>query len=170
MPLLTGLLMTVGCATTTYTPRVVARGELTLRYQGGFEMWGGGKQVAHSLLWSGLPEYVRCVPEAHEQAMAAANSGRAAVTLSILGGTLGALAVGGLIGASVDYAPDSHLAAWLGGGVGVATLGTVAAGLGRLFKNRANGHAVDAMNLYNDRVGSLGASCDDLSYPQPAGP
>ncbi|HNN97929.1 MAG TPA: hypothetical protein PKI03_36950, partial [Pseudomonadota bacterium] len=38
------------------------------------------------------------------------------------------------------------------------------------LKNHANGHAHDAVNFYNDSVGSLGATCDDLSYPSPVGP
>ena len=59
---------------------------------------------------------------------------------------------------------------WVGGGLALATVGAVLSGLGQRMRNSANGHAIDAMNFYNDAVGSLGATCDDLRYPPPAGP
>ncbi|HZS37684.1 MAG TPA: hypothetical protein VFF06_12695 [Polyangia bacterium] len=161
-------LIASGCATTEYQPQLVARGELTLRYQGGFEMWGGGRRVARGLGWSGLPEYVRCVPQASDQAQKAARDGTLSTALSITGGIFGVLPIGALIGFGVDY-PD-HVGIWLGTGVGMAVLGVVLAGFGRKLKNSANGHAVDALNYYNDAVGSLGATCDDLRYPAPAAP
>ncbi|MCS6914426.1 MAG: hypothetical protein RMK29_01015 [Myxococcales bacterium] len=154
------------CATTQYAPQLVARGELVLRYDGGFEMWGGGRRVARSLLYRGLEHYVRCVPEARDHARAAAHYGAAALGLSIVGGTLGVASLVGLYG----LADPPNMWYWLGGGLSSAVTGTVLVGLARSYRNRANGHAVDALNYYNDRVGSLGASCDDLRYPDPAGP
>lgn len=171
-------LLGAGCGTgaTQYAPQVLARGELVLRYDEGFEMWAGGRRVARSLSWRGLPEYVACVPAAHDQARKAVRAGTAAVTLSILGGTLGAVSVAGLAGLALrDQGPNGDSIsstgwALLGGGVGLAVLGTFLAGFGRLNRNAANGHAVDALNYYNDAVGSLGATCDDLRYPPSAGP
>ncbi|MBV8201017.1 MAG: hypothetical protein JOZ15_10390 [Acidobacteria bacterium] len=49
-------------------------------------------------------------------------------------------------------------------------LGLALVGGGAQAKVDANGHAVDAMNYYNDAVGALGATCDDLTYPRAAGP
>jgi hypothetical protein len=155
-----------GCAETVYAPRIVARGELTLRYHGAYEMWAGGKQVARGLGWSGLDEYVGCVPEAHRLAAAAETSGHTAVALSLVGGILGGVAVGGLVG----FIDTRHQWIWLGSGVATAVVGVTLAGSGRLLRNRANGQAIDAMNHYNDAVGSLGASCADQSYPPPVGP
>ena len=154
-----------GCATTQYTPQVVARGELTVRYEGRFEIYAGGKPVAHGLLWTGLPEFVRCVKQAREEAGHAADDGALAVTLSVLGGTLGGVSLAGLAGALADQ--RDHAWYWVGGAAAVGGLGAVFAGLGRLHRNRANGHALDALNQYNDAVGSLGATCDDLQYPPP---
>jgi hypothetical protein len=106
------------------------------------------------------------VAPAREHAAAARADGRRALGFSIAGGLLGGLALGGFIG----LADDEHRWVWLGSGLGSAAVGLVFAGLGRLERNRANGHAVDAINYYNDAVGSLGATCADLTYPPPAGP
>ncbi|HNN54304.1 MAG TPA: hypothetical protein PKO07_24955, partial [Pseudomonadota bacterium] len=38
-----------GCATTQYAPQLVARGEITLGYDGGFVMRAEGKPVAEGL-------------------------------------------------------------------------------------------------------------------------
>lgn len=164
VPFLVGELL--ACSTTQYVPQVVARGEITLRYQGAYEMWAEGRKIAGGLGWKGLPAYVRCVPKAHEHADGAVRDGARAVALSVIGGIMGVAATGALIGAAADR-NESHLLPWLLGGVGVAVIGTVFAGLGRMHRNNANGHAVDAMNYYNDAVGSLGATCDDLVYPPP---
>jgi len=160
------LVALAGCASTQYTPRVVARGELTLMNHDGLEMRAGGRRVAKALSWNGLDRYVGCVAEAREHAAAARRNGRASTALAVLGGTLGVLALGGLVG----LADRDHLWQWLGGGVGAGALGAVFAGTSHLLRNRANGHAVDAMNYYNDAVGSLGATCDDLRYPPSSGP
>jgi hypothetical protein len=157
----------LGCAgNSAYVPRVVARGEITLRYGDGFEAWAGGQRVSHGLRWRGLPSYVSCVPAARENADEAARAGDRALGFSIVGGILGGLGAGGIIGV-VD---EANRWAWLGAGLGTAVVGAVFAGAGRLYRNRANGHAVDAINQYNDAVGSLGATCADLTYPPPAGP
>jgi hypothetical protein len=156
-----------GCgAETGYVARVVARGELTLQYHGGYEMWAGGQRVSRGLTWAGLEDYVGCVGPAREHAAQARTAGRAAIGLSAAGGTLAVLSVGGLAG----FADTDHQWAWLGTGVGVAAVSVVLTGAGRALRNRANGHAVDAMNYYNDVVGALGATCADLTYPPPAGP
>jgi hypothetical protein len=155
-----------GCATTQYTPQAVARGELTLRYDGQFSTIAGGQQVARGLTYSGLEDYVRCVPAAREHARDAAENGRKAIAFSVLGAALGA---GGLIGFG-GLANQQNWVPWIAGGLGSASLGLVFSILSWRAKNHANGHALDAVNYYNDSVGSLGASCQDLSYPPPVGP
>jgi hypothetical protein len=84
--------------------------------------------------------------------------------MTIVASTLAVASVGSLAG----LADEQHEVIWLGAGVGTAGLAVLAGGLSRLLRNRANGQAVDAMNIYNDSVGSLGATCDDLTYPPPA--
>jgi hypothetical protein len=157
-----------GCAALPppYRPRLVARQELVLSYDGRFELVAGGRRVARGLAWSGLEEFVRCVPDAAAHAARAETAGRAAVAFTALGVGLGAGSLASLAGFAVNDGKD--LAAWLGIGVGVAALGTVFAGLSRLEKNTANGSAVDAMNVYNDAVGSRGGSCSDGPTPAPA--
>lgn len=155
-----------GCATSNYAPQVVARGELTVRYDGGFELAAAGRPVAKGLTYRGLDHYVRCVPEAHKHAQQAHTAGGAAIAMSVLGGLLGAAGLTSII-ALVD---TDHWKQWLGGGMGAATLGLTFSILSWRYKNHANGHAIDAMNFYNDSVGSLGATCDDLVYPPSSGP
>lgn len=154
-----------GCATTQYAPQVVARGELTMRYDGHVEMWAGGQKVASGLGYGGLESYVRCVPAAAEQAHQAASSGRKAIAFSVLGGVLGASGLIGLVGL-VDR---DNWGLWVGGGLGLAAIGLGFSIGSWRAKNHANGHALDALNYYNDSVGSLGATCSDLRYPPPAG-
>ena len=162
----------LGCSTASfYAPQVVARGELTLRYDRGFELAAAGKRVASGPLYGGLDSFVRCVPQAEQHARDARTSGRTAVAFSVLGSVLGV--AGLVIGLSgLRYLGDDtdRMWPWVGGGIGTAAVGTLFAGLSWRFKNHANGHALDAMNFYNDSVGSLGATCDDLRYPAPAGP
>jgi hypothetical protein len=160
------LLMLAGCTNTHYTPQVLARGELVLRNRSGLEMHAGGRRVARGIKWNGLGEFVRCVPQAHEHATRAHKSGRASLALAVVGGTLGVIALGGLVG----FADDNHLWEWLASGISVGVVGAIFSGTSQLLRNRANGQAVDAMNYYNDAVGSLGATCDDLVYPPAAGP
>jgi hypothetical protein len=159
--LLTLLVVVGGCVNTSYSPRVLARGELVVTNHDGLEMHAGGKRVARSIQWNGLEDYVRCVPEAQRHAATAGNDGRTSLAFSILGGTLGILALGGLVG----LADEPHLWDWLGAGVGAGVLGVVFAGSSLLLRNHANGHAVDAMNYYNDAVGSQGRTCADAPNP-----
>ncbi|MFO0577612.1 MAG: hypothetical protein U1A78_26710 [Polyangia bacterium] len=155
-----------GCGATFYTPQVVARGELTLRYDHGFELVAGGQRVAKGLSYRGLTDYVRCVPMAEQHARSAQRNGSAAITLSVLGALIGVSGLTGLVG--IWDEPNRY--SWVGGGIGLGALGATLALLSWRYKNHANGHAVDAMNYYNDAVGSLGATCADLRYPAPAGP
>jgi hypothetical protein len=155
-----------GCASSNYSAQVVARGELTLRYDGGFEMSAAGRRVASGLTYGGLEHHVRCVPQAREHAVRAASAGRAAIAFSVLGGTLGA---GGLVGL-VGLVDQNNWVPWVAGGLGSAAIGLTFSILSWRYKNHANGNAIDAMNFYNDSVGSLGATCDELVYPAPAGP
>ena len=99
------VLCAAGCVSTQYTPQVVARGELTLQNHGGLELHAGGRRVARSLSWDGLDRYVGCVTQAREHALSARKNGRAATALSVLGGTFGALALGGF----VAFADQQHL-------------------------------------------------------------
>lgn len=155
-----------GCATTQYQPQLVARGELTLRYDGGFVMQAQGKPVASGLSYRGLDQFVACVPEAHRHARSAQRHGGAAVALSVLGVTFSLASLGSLVGLS----DSNHMWTWLGAGLGAGSIGLTLSALSWREKNQANGHALDAMNHYNDTVGSLGATCQDLRYPPAAGP
>lgn len=159
-----------GSGRTAYYPRVTARGELTLHYDNEFQLWAAGRPVAYGHHYTDLPHFVRCVPEASEHALSARSDGYAGTALSTSGIVLGVAGLGGLGGlAFYDSNPDLMFGL-LGAGIASSVLGVVLAGVSRGYKNSANGHAVDAMNYYNDAVGSLGASCDDLVYPAPAGP
>ena len=154
---LLALLLVFGCARTHYQPSVVARAELVLRHGAQLEMWAGGKRVARGLAWRDLGSFVRCVPDAKRHAVQARADGRTSLALAILGGSLGALSLSSLAGVLDEKDPLN----WIGTGIVVAGLGVAMAGSSIIFRNSANGHAVDALNLYNDAVGSIGASCDE---------
>ena len=158
-----------GCsaATTRYDARVVAPGELTLRYNDGVELWAAGRPVARGLGYEGLPEFVRCVPRAEAHAIAARGSGVAGITLSVFGSVLAVGGLGGLAGLALEEKNRPLANGLLIAGVGAEVLGLILAGVGRQYKVDANGHAVDAMNFYNDEVGSRGGSC---SQPAPVAP
>lgn len=154
-----GLLAGCGHGVTQYAPQLRAQGELTLRYDDGFSMVAEGKEIAAGNGWGGLTDYVKCVPKAREHAESAEAAGTGSAVLSWLGGGIGVASLGGLAGAAV-YDKNNELGLGiLGVGVAAAVTGVVLAAIGRNEKSVANGHAVDAMNYYNDSVGSFGGTC-----------
>jgi hypothetical protein len=155
--LLVAALLAAACAHTDYAPEVIARGELVLQQRrGGLEMWAANRRVARSIEWRGLESFVGCVPVAQQHARRARRDGRASLALAVVGGSLGVASLGALGG----LADEQHRLDWLGAAAGAAALGAVAAGLSRLYRNRANGHAIDALDFYNDAAGARGAVCD----------
>jgi predicted lipid-binding transport protein (Tim44 family) len=162
-----------GSAATAYAPRYVAPGELTLRYDDGLEIYAGRGFLTDSPDFDGLSDFVRCVPRAAEHAHTAEEQGSAAIGTNIAGVTLGIGGLGGLSGLAYLGDNDSLGIALLGTGVAVGLLGLSMVLVSRSLRNSANGHAVDATNYYNDRVGAFGGSCDRPARraPQPpAGP
>ncbi|HCF60574.1 MAG TPA: hypothetical protein DFS52_21570 [Myxococcales bacterium] len=161
----TALLVGAGCAApaTTYRPVHAAPTELTVRYGDEFEVWAADAPVARGLRYQGLDEVVRCVPEAKRHAEAASRSGSAAGVLS--GFSIG-LAVGGLAGLSgFAFEDDRVTAAFLVSGVVIEALAIVLGGQSLSQKAKANGHALDAVNLYNDAVGYDGRGCGPAVAP-----
>jgi hypothetical protein len=157
------LALLCACAPTSavYVPRVVAKDELTADYDGHrFAVWARGGQVARGLGWRGLTRHVRCVPPAKAAAETAERAGARAIAFSVVGGVLG----GGSLTAFAAFASprvDVRVGVLLGG-VALAAIGTVFAALAYRDKNVSNGSAFDAMNYFNDAVGSYGASCDSV--------
>jgi hypothetical protein len=151
----------VGCGhATTYTPQHVARHELTLSYDARMQIYAGRDLLTEGPQYDGLEHYVRCVPAARAHAREAEKNGRTGVAFAWTGGTLGVLSLVSLAGlAYLESQPDT---AWaiLGAGIGTSALAVTFAGMSRTFRNHAHGHAVDALNYYNDALGSHGGSCD----------
>jgi hypothetical protein len=159
--LLLALAGVAGCGGQTgYVPKVVAHSELTMRYDDGLEIWTGRRMLARAPGFEGLAHHVRCVPRAREHAEQAESDGATAIGTGWAGGVLGVLGLGGLAGLAFLEEDEVKAYAILGSGVAVGLIGVVLAGFSRNLKNSANGHAVDALNYYNDAVGSLGGSCD----------
>lgn len=162
-----GLLAGCGHGVTSYVPQLRAQGELTLRYDDGFSMTAEGTEIASGNGWSGLSEYVKCVPKAKEHADAAQSAGAAATALSWIGAGIGLASLGSLA-AVADYEKHEETSnVVLSLGLTAAVTGVVLAAIGRAQKPVANGHAVDAMNYYNDEVGSLGGTCKKPPAPLP---
>ncbi len=146
-------------AATAYRPRIVAQHELTLAYSDGVQIYAGRELLTEAPRFDGLSEYVHCVPRAVEHAEDAESAGQAATGLAVTGIVLGAGSLGGLSGlAFIEDEPATGYAI-LGTGIGVALIGLTMAIVSRASKNQANGHAVDALNYYNDAVGSRGKRC-----------
>lgn len=164
-------LAAAGCGGKTgYVPKVVAHSELTMRYDDGLEIWTGRRMLARAPGFEGLAHHVRCVPRAREHAEQAESDGATAIGTGWAGGVLGVLGLGGLAGLAFLEEDEVKAYAILGSGVAVGLIGVVLAGFSRNLKNSANGHAVDALNYYNDAVGSLGGSCDNRKQRTPKPP
>ncbi|MEZ4452111.1 MAG: hypothetical protein R3B09_21785 [Nannocystaceae bacterium] len=148
-------------------PRSVAPGELTLRYNDGMVIYAGHEPLTRGPGYRGLEGYVRCVPRAAEHARYARRYGRARKGLAWAGGTLGVASLGSLGGFALFEEDRSAAFAILGVGLGVAIVGIVLAGASRSAGNQAHGNAIDALNYYNDAVGSLGGSCARPAAPAP---
>lgn len=157
------LLAGCGHGVTSYAPQLRAPGELTLRYDDGFSMSAEGKEIASGYTWNGLEEYVKCVPKAREHAEAAHSAGAAAAALTWTGVGIGMASLGSLAALSLadskSKADQDLVAPILLAGLGGAITSVILAAIGRHEKPVANGHAVDAMNYYNDEVGSRGGTC-----------
>src|SRR5690606_8953578 len=83
---------------TQVAPRIVAPGELTLRYDERMVIYAGHERLTEGPRYRGLDSYVRCVPRAYEHARYARRHGRARVGLAWAGGTLGVASLGSLGG------------------------------------------------------------------------
>ena len=158
-----------GSGLTMVEPRLLAPHELTLRYDNEFQVWSPSGEVASGVRYSGLRDYVGCVPDAARHAAEAESAGDTAVGLTVAGITLGVGGMAGLAGLAYQDKPDV-MAGLLLGGIGVEVLGLVLAAVGRTYKVDANGHAVDAVNYYNDAVGSLGGRCGARGAEMPVAP
>ena len=100
-----------------------------------------------------------CVPAARAHAYDAESNGAAVAPLQISGLILSVGGLGGLGGLYYLGKDDKAMAGFLLGGLGMQLLGLALVGAGAQARVNANGHAVDAMNYYNDAVGSQGAAC-----------
>jgi hypothetical protein len=96
-PLLGCPLLACG-AVTEYRPRIVSQHELTLAYADGLQVYAGRELLTEAPRFSGLAEYVHCVPRAAEHADDAQGHGQAATGLAVTGVVLGAGSLGGLSG------------------------------------------------------------------------
>lgn len=163
-------LFLAGCGSglTIVEPRVLGPNELALRYDNEFQVISPQGQVASGVRYDGLTDYVYCVPEAARHAEAAQSAGNTAVGLTVAGIGLGVGGLAGLGGLAYSEKPDV-MAAFLLTGLGAEIVGLVLTAVGRTMKVDANGHAVDAVNYYNDAVGSRGGRCgsNGAEIPEP---
>lgn len=150
-----------GCthAPSIYRPRYAAEHELTLSYDQGYILSAGGRAVARGYSYEGLSDFVGCVPAAGAHARAAEGWGSSAVPLQVAGSVLAVGGIGGLAGIGYIGHDKDMARGLLLGGLGVQVLGLILVGIGAQAKVSADGHAVDAMNEYNDAAGSRGRRC-----------
>lgn len=150
-----------GCtyAPSVHAPRFARSRELVLTYDDGYVLSAGGRPVAKGYSYEGLSSFVGCVPAARAHAEEAEADGSAAVPLQVTGTILAVGGLGGLAGIHYIDRDGKAAAGLLLGGFGLQVLGLILVGAGAQAKVSANGHAVDAMNYYNDAAGSRGLGC-----------
>lgn len=156
--------MLIGCTVNDYQPRLIAQKEMSVRASAyNAKFYVGRSQVTSSLTgYYGLREPVACVPRAALHAKRAAQLYGGGIGLAVAAGLLSVVQFG-LIAKDEGLSSRAF-------GVGVVALGAAVSSTS--LRYRALGHAVDAMNYYNDAVGSLGHACqgsvvDERSKPQP---
>lgn len=142
--------LSCACATTQYTPYRLYGDELVLAQDGGLEMRAGDHTVASEPRWQGLEAHVGCVEEAGRHARRARRHARAGRALAIIGGSLGVASLGALGGIPLVHRDPQAAGAIIGTGIGLGLVGVALALGSRQQRILANGHAVDAMNYYND--------------------
>lgn len=161
-----------GCMHTLYNPILVGQGELVPRYRAytGLELWAGRRPVARALSgYHGLRHFVRCVPMAREHATwAYVHTGlQWSITGLALAGSIAGFAHMNIWFSTPNRSKDELSNQRMFPLYGVGVLGLLL--FGRLaFAPRAKGHAIDAMNYYNDAKGSLGQTCDEPRTAAPA--
>lgn len=154
------LLVVSACSQYQYVPRRLATGELSIRADRlGTEFYTENNRVIASSFsgYVDLEDFVSCVPRATVHA-------RHAKISYIVGSTLtGVTAAFGLATSLLLGNKMYEHSVWAGVVTAISLGGSLS------LRHRALGHAVDAMNYYNDQVGSLGATCREPTYvtPQP---
>ncbi len=134
-------------------------GELALAYDDGVQIHSGARPVAQGPRYQGLSDFVRCVPDAHRHAQIAQSAGGRASILAPLSVGFAVVGLGGLAGLAFRNRDDGAMGALLLGGVAFEIAAVVLAGSSFSAKSQAQGHALDAVNFYNDAVGNRGETC-----------
>ena len=173
-----GALLLAACAETPPLPVLLPQEKLVLQPSGDrirrddLEVRVGGQMVARSPTYQGLASYVRCVPRARTEAAKATRYGKTGRFLSYAGTAVfwSSLAFGAFGNAfAVLSGPDcGHLGCAetiltiTNSMVIGVTLGKIMELLGSDYQGTAHGRVQNAVNLYNDSLGTLGAGCEDL--------
>jgi hypothetical protein len=131
----------------------------------------GGQLVARAPAYQNLAEYTRCVPRASAEAAKGTRYGKVGRGLSVAGATLfwSSLAAGAF-GNAFAYLSGPTCGTFgcaqtifgvTTGMLAGVTLGKVLEFLGADYQGTAHVRAQNAVRLYNDALGSLGARCED---------
>jgi hypothetical protein len=172
--LVSAVVLVAGCAATSHVPRAVARHELVLRYPRHLAIDAGHALLTEAPDFTGLAAFVHCVDAARRHAQEAERFGARSTFQSRIALGLAVASAGGYAAALGGAADGWFEGAWGAVPLALGALGS-AAGLvvvllSRWDNERAHGHAVDAVNYYNDEVGSWGARCppqDQTAKPTP---
>ncbi|MGC4119117.1 MAG: hypothetical protein QM765_32035 [Myxococcales bacterium] len=150
-----------GCssAQSTYRPARVLPTELNVRYDDAFLVYAGNKQLTEGPGFEGLTDFVHCVPDARRHAESAESWGTTASVLKGLTFGFVGLGLGGLAGLGFNGKDDTAMAGLLITGVVLEAVAIATGAISLGAKAQASGHALDAVNYYNDSAGSLGGMC-----------
>lgn len=156
-----------GCssAASTYRPARVLPAELSVRYDDAFQIYAGHKPLTEGPRFDGLTDFVRCVPDARRHAESAEGWGSTAGVLKGLTFAFSGIGLGGLAGLGFNGKDDTLMAGLLIGGLVVEGLAIAMGAISLGAKAQASGHALDAVNYYNDAAGSVGGMCSNATPP-----
>ncbi len=159
-----------GSAMSTYRPVRVLPSELNVRYDDAFLVYAGDQPLTEGPRFEGLTDFVHCVPAARYHAEAAEGWGSTAGVLKGLTFGLAGAGLGGLAGLGFNGKDDMAMFALLIGGVVLEALAITTGAVSMGAKTQASGHALDAVNYYNDAAGSLGGMCPSRYEVAPTAP
>ena len=154
-----------GCAKSYYVPYGLEAGELYVTQDGGLKIADANGTVALEPGYAELVARVGCDADADEHARQARRHGRVTRGLGVTGAAMGIGSLAAFAGIPFIHDEPKKAAAIIGTSLGIGLVGLGLALGSRRHRVQANGHAVDAVNYYNDALTRSGSRCRPKAPP-----
>lgn len=161
----TAAVLASGCAKSQYVPYGLDPGELYVSQSGALRIADANGTVALEPGYAELVARVGCDPNADEHAREARRHGRATKALGYTGAGMGIASLAAFAGIPFIHDEPKKAGAIIGTSIGIGLVGLALALGSRRHRVKANGHAVDAVNYYNDALTRPGARCQKKAPP-----